>query len=290
MAIRIFAVAIAVTFLLSASASGANPQASLDPVEISIAWDLEQGETPPDGTTVDEADGERFLRVTFRLPADCSKLDQSVERFGYGQTGAQLRQLLWAQGFCDRTEFLARGEKTATHDFVSNLDFTRLPLELIPYSIRCSGVSSREWHQFCDRLADRDDSVCMNERSLPPLTYVPFFFSWVDEADEFKLDCRHYSVDEHSCRLTNSTFLGNITVSERKVICIHDPDGEGIRLWDVRFRDMNRDGLMDAVLSVGQAFHGSAPGGTDRFVLTKRGKDAPLEPLRERRRHHEATR
>ncbi len=170
---------------------------------------------------------------------------------------------------------LQQGATTAPVDFVSSMDFTNLPLTRIPATIRCRGVSSREWSEFCDRIANRDSSVCSGASTMPPLNYATFLEG--PYQDGFRLDCRAYTVDEESCRLQSGTFSGSIEASRDRITCTHEPDGTVVQLYNVSFRDMNHDGIMDAVLSIVEKSGGSAPSPRDHFNLTKRSEGGGLE-------------
>ncbi|MGC4083988.1 MAG: hypothetical protein QM736_18235 [Vicinamibacterales bacterium] len=109
--------------------------------------------------------------------------------------------------------------------------------------------------------------------SPEPVSYVRFLVQSDDATRRLTLDCRPIRVDA-SCRLSASVFIGTATARNGLVRCAFQPPGSGasgLRLTDVTFRDVNRDGVMDAILTVTQeGSRPTSPAPWFTFALTKR--------------------
>ena len=189
---------------------------------------------------------------------------------------------LGARSRCIRASELSRGATEAEYDFVSRIDFRTLPLDLIPYDPHCGGISSDAYWEFCEAVERRDTDVCMLGSYPDHLSWVRFQKVVDLEEVRTKLDCRPLVVDHESCRLHDATFVGEVVVEGTQARCRSDASAVGVRIADVRLRDMNHDGFMDAVVSVVPAGNaGTVRGGSMEFVLTRRGEDAALEWVEE---------
>ena len=204
------------------------------------------------------------LNVELSLPEECEQLDALMDRWGGWQDGAGLSKSFAYAAFCSRMELLSGGARAAKFDFVSEIDFTQMPLALIPYEIDCRGVSSNEFFEYCDNPEVRLGSLCGEGKPVPPLNYVTFSLGWSGQC------APNQSVEQH-CQLVDGYFRGKFVVANGKIDCIRDEQEEedGIKVYDVQFRDMNNDGFMDAIVSVAQVGSFSAPSGRLSFILTK---------------------
>ena len=108
------------------------------------------------------------------------------------------------------------------------------------------------------------------------------FLVQADEATHrLALDCRPLRIEPASCRLSASLFIGTATARNGLVRCAFQPPGSGaagLRLTDVAFRDVNRDGLMDAILTVTQeGGRVPSPAPWFTFALTRRSPTGAFE-------------
>lgn len=259
-----------------------NPSQPLTMRVLDISWPLANGAVVPQGATAVMLERGMGFQVRFRLPADCAALDEAVTQYGDDGTVAFQHERDSAREYCGRARVLTLGTPTARRDFVSRADFTSLSLDLVPYDLRCRGVVSDSWRALCERIRAGDASVC-STGSLPPQVSYARLLTQVDAAtSRVTLACRPVRVDAVTCRLAKSSFTGSMTVSGDVVRCTQQPSATpgalGLRLTDVTFRDVNSDGLMDALLTVVDAgAAASAPPAWLTFVLTKRSAAAPLE-------------
>ena len=273
-----------------ASLAGAeNPTLPSDPFKAELTFSLDEEPSPVKGlpmevishvSSLNEARTEYWVEVEFDLPKDCSLMGQAIDQWGLAFDGIQLGIWSGFNAFCNRMNYLNNGARSADSDYVSNIDFSAMSLELVPFAIECAGVSSTSFFEFCDGLSKRDKGMCASDDPLPPLNYItfnPIRESW--RGDNVGLDCAVYPINQNTCNMTEGQFLGTIEVRNRRIDCLRDSNAEGIRLYDVQFRDMNRDGFMDAVLSVIQVFYASGPAGRETFVLTKKGPKESLISL-----------
>ncbi|MEQ1730956.1 MAG: hypothetical protein ABL982_21515, partial [Vicinamibacterales bacterium] len=222
------------------------------------------------------------FQMRFRLPADCDAFDEAMRTFGDDGSNAVMRLQESSREFCARAKVFTLGSATASRNFVSRVDFTSLSLDLIPYDLRCRGVGSDSLADLCGRVRTRDASVCTTGALPAPLSYARFLAQEDAATHRMTLDCRPVRVDPLSCRLAKGAFVGSIAVRAGMVRCTSEPlattRAMGLRLYDVAFRDVNRDGLMDAILTVvEEGDHGTAPPGWFSFALTKRSVTATLE-------------
>ena len=148
------------------------------------------------------------------------------------------------------------------------------------FVVLCTVASEKEGRALAGALVERGQAACVN--LLPA---VRSFFRWkgeiCDETEQLlKLRCDLRSVDTESCKLSNSMFTGRFEIRGNTIVCIPDSSDPGLQLYDVSFRDVNRDGVMDAILSVGEVrTGGSAPSGWFQFVITRNEPEAPLVRL-----------
>ncbi len=268
--------------LLARPSAAQNPSRPLTMQIIDFSWPLPTGMVVPAGATAVTLDGGMGFQVRFRLPADCDALDEAVRAFGDDGTNAFMRQRESAREFCARAKVFTLGSSTASRNFVSRVDFTSLSLDLVPYDLRCRGVGSDALSDLCERLRTRDASACATGTLPVPLSYAKFLTQEEAATGRMTLDCRSVRVDPVSCRLTRAAFVGTIAVRAGVLRCAPEPlattHAIGLRLYDVAFRDVNRDGVMDAILSVTEeGDRGTAPPGWLMFALTRRSAAAPLE-------------
>lgn len=257
--------------LLASPAYSENPSAPSEPFQAELTFYLDEEPSPLEGvkyniTSQDNSYGGRefLLTVELSLPKECEQLDALMDRWGGWQDGAGLSKSFAYAAFCSRMELLSGGARAAKFDFVSEIDFTQMPLALIPYEIDCRGVSSNEFFEYCDNPEVRLGSLCGEGKPVPPLNYVTFSLGWSGQC------APNQSVEQH-CQLVDGYFRGKFVVANGKIDCIRDEQEEedGIKVYDVQFRDMNNDGFMDAIVSVAQVGSFSAPSGRLSFILTK---------------------
>ena len=268
--------------LLAAPAAAQNPSRPLAMQIIDFSWPLPTGTVVPAGATAVVLDGGMGFQMRFRLPADCGVLDEAVGTYGDDGTNAFLRQVESAREFCARAKVFTIGSSAASRNFVSRVDFTSLSLDLIPYDLRCRGVGSDALAGLCERVRTRDASVCATGALPAPLSYARFLAQEDAATHRMTLDCHPVRVDPLSCRLSKATFVGATAALAGVLRCTQEPlattHAIGLRLYDVAFRDVNRDGLMDAILTVvEEGDRGTTPPGWFSFALTKRSLSAPLE-------------
>lgn len=270
-------------WLLQGSASAQNPSRPLTMQIVDVSWPLPTGMVVPTGAAAVTLEGGMGFQMRFRLPADCDALDEAVRTFGDDGTNAFRRQHESAREFCTRAKVFSLGSPTASRNFVSRIDFTSLSLDLVPYGLRCRGVNSEAFADLCERVQARDASACAAGTVPAPVSYARFLVQEDAATKRMMLDCRPLRVDPLSCRLVKGAFVGTIAVRAGTVRCTQEPLATtrfvGLRLQDVTFRDVNRDGLMDAILSVVEEGNhvDAAPPGWFSFALTKRSVSAPLE-------------
>ncbi len=268
--------------VLAGRAAAQNPSHPLPMQIIDFSWPLPTGTVVPSGATAVTLEGGMGFQMRFRLPADCDALDEAVRTFGDDGTTAFLQQHASARAFCARAKVFTLGTATASRNFVSRVNFTALSLDLIPYDLRCRGAGVATLADLCERVRTFDASVCTSGTAPAPLSYAKFLVQSDAATGRVTLDCRPARADPLSCRLTKAVFVGTIAVRAGVVRCTPAPlattHAIGLRLDDVSFRDVNRDGVMDAILTVvedGQL--GTAPPAWFSFALTKRTVAAPLE-------------
>lgn len=281
---RVLACLALVLGLLPGAAAAQNPSRPLTMQIVDFSWPLPTGMVVPAGATAVTLEGGMGFQMRFRLPTDCDALEDAVRTFGDDGTNAFMRQRESAREFCARAKVFTLGSPTAGRNFVSRVDFTSLSLDVIPYDVRCRGVGNDSLADLCERLRTRDASACGNGTLPAPLSYARFLTQEEATSHRMTLDCRPVRVDTLSCRLAKAVFVGSIAARAGVVRCTQEPlattPSIGLRLYDVTFRDVNRDGLMDAILSVvEEGDHGTAPPGWFSFALTKRSLAAPLERL-----------
>lgn len=269
------------TGVLAGRAAAQNPSHPLPMQIIDFSWPLPTGTVVPTGATAVTLEGGMGFQMRFRLPADCDALDEAVRTFGDDGTTAFRQQHASAREFCDRAKVFTAGTATASRNFVSRVDFAALSLDLIPYDLRCRGAGAA-LAALCERVRTFDASVCASGTAPAPLSYAKFLVQPDAATARMTLDCRPARVDPLSCRLTKAVFVGTIAVRAGVVRCTPEPlattHALGLRLDDVSFRDVNRDGVMDAILTVVEAGQlGTAPPAWLSFALTKRTAAAPLE-------------
>ena len=263
-------------------ASAQNPSRPLTMQIIDFSWPLPTGTVVPAGATAVTLEGGMGFQMRFRLPADCDALDDAVRTFGNDGTNAFQRQYDSAREFCARAKVFTLGSATASRNFVGRVDFTILGLDLIPYDLRCRGTGPDTLADLCGRLRTRDASACATGTLPASLSYARFLTQPDAASGRLTLDCRPLRVDPLSCRLAKAVFVGTLTVRAGTVRCAQEPlattTAIGLRLYDVAYRDVNRDGVMDAILSVAEeGARGTAPPGWFTFALTKRSATAPLD-------------
>lgn len=267
---------------LPAAAAAQNPSRPLTMQIIDFSWPLPTGTVVPAGATPVVLDGGMGFQMRFRLPADCGALDEAVRSFGDDGTNAFQRQVQSAREFCARANVFTLGASTASRNYVSRVDFTTLSLDLIPFDLRCRGVGTDTLADLCQRVEARDASACGTGTMPATVSYARFLTRDEAAAARMTLDCRPVRVDPVSCRLAKAVFTGVIEARNGVVRCTAGPPASahamGIRLSDVTFRDVNRDGLMDAILTVVEERDSGTPApGWFSFALTKRSLSAALE-------------
>lgn len=264
------------------SMAGQNPSRPLAMQIVEFSWPLQTGAVVPQGATAVTLERGMGFQMRFRLPADCTALAEAVGRYGSDESEAFRTQYGRAQDFCNRARVFTLGAPTAGRDFVSRYNFTALPLDVVPYEVRCQGTASAETMDLCARIRARDNSAC-TAGTLPAQVSAARFIVQVDPATKrATLDCRPLRVDPVSCRLTRAQFAGTLTARSGQIRCspLASAGGGALELQDVSFRDINRDGLMDALLSVSEVGTGSTgPGSWFTFALTRRSATAALERL-----------
>ena len=258
-----------------------NPQLSTGPLEISLHFFMPLGSVPLDGGRAEDRGDELVIFYDLELPNDCRKLAQLTDAPGVGMDGVTLNQVSGAWKFCSRVGMLYRGAPSANIDFVSDLDFTDLPLTMVPHDMSCVGETAR-YGDFCDAVGRRDPKVCRDGLTPPEHSFATFVeLEWKLE-ERFMLDCRDYPVDTETCHLTDGLFMGRASMIGNEIVCLDDKDDSsrsGVELYDVHFRDMNHDGFMDAILSFVERQPGSRPDSRTTIVLTQKTPIGPLERI-----------
>jgi len=244
-----------------------NPSADDSPVKIDISWELNGG-TPL----------ASLLNEEFTLPEDCPRLVRSAAVNGNWLDTSSRRVLVGSLAFCRRSHLMERGFESAQLDFVSEEDFSSLSLGLIPPLVLLRGGHSKWSHDLTERAIDRAQVACGGRSPCP-------HYSWAGVDATWDLPSRRSSepveeVDAESCHLHGGRFTGEVELKDGTIHCVWDPTENGVALREVSFRDVNRDGTMDAILSVIEVRDGgSNPYPQDEFVLTRRTADGPLEPV-----------
>lgn len=266
---------------LVASAYAQNPSQPLPMQIVEFSWALPTGAVVPAGATAVTLDRGMGFQMRFMLPADCRAMTEAYGQYGDGGSAALTQQYETAASYCDRARPFTLGSPTAPRDFVSRASFTGLPLDLIPFDLRCRGENTPEWTDLCARVRTHDAAACTVGTLPTPVSYARFLVQTDDATHRLALDCRPARIDPVSCRLSASVFIGSVSSRNGLVRCAFMPPGggiSGVRLTDVSFRDVNRDGLMDAILTVtqeGARAGSSAPSFT--FALTRRSAAGTFE-------------
>ncbi len=228
-----------------------------------------------------------YLDRPFELPEECDKMEEWVQHHIDTFDMRSIREYSYSGAFCNMHALLVKGSKTAKNDYVSRYDFNSLPLDLIPaHAIKCTtGIVSREWIDFCDKIQERSQEICVPNQCRYPLTYATFIlgegvspdFSWSIRTD-------YTAIDQDTCRMRQGEFTGKLVIVNNRVTCRPRSPEEaefdeigGLYLDRVEFRDMNHDGYMDAVIKISETVHGSAPSREAIFVLTRFGDNATLQ-------------
>ncbi|MFN7917026.1 MAG: hypothetical protein U0Q55_16905 [Vicinamibacterales bacterium] len=263
-------------------ASAQNPSQPLAMQIVEFSWALPTGAVVPQGATAVTLDRGMGFQMRFTLPADCRAMTEAYGQYGNGGSAALEQQYTAAARYCERARPFTLGTASATRDFVSRASFTSLSLDLIPFDLRCRGENTPEWSDLCARVRTRDTSACAPGGTLPPQVSYARFLVQADEATHrLTLDCRPLRIEPASCRLSASLFIGTATARNGLVRCAFQPPGSGaagLRLTDVAFRDVNRDGLMDAILTVTQeGGRVPSPAPWFTFALTRRSPTGAFE-------------
>ena len=163
--------------------------------------------------------------------------------------------------YCKQEEIKNTETTKASQDYVSGIDFSRLPLDQIPADVKCAGITGDEWSEFCDKVKNQDQSICYPNECDYPLSYAQFVMIDSRTADRLKMPpmdsswiiyTGYESIDEESCRLDDFSFQGDVEVSSdgKKIVCSSSEDGQEITLNVVHFSDLNADGFQDVTISV----------------------------------------
>lgn len=246
------------------------------------------GEVPAGTVFLEGGDGRRTAVLGLDLPDECARFgDHEVFLNEHVIESSSISVFVAARRYCDRAAQLSRGTPGAEFDYVSAIDFGSLSLDEIPSVLHCSGIVSDTYWEFCETVRRRDPEVCLDGAFDGRLSWVRFH-RVVDNENRTRLDCRPVQVDPATCRLTAGAFVGEIVVDDgadgRRATCRYDPGKGhfGIAIEDVRLRDVNADGYLDAVVAVSEADAGGAlPSARSEFVLTRRGPAGPLEWVEE---------
>lgn len=266
-----------------AASAGQNPSRPLQMRIVDFSWPLANGAVVPPGATAVTLDRGMGFTMRFQLPQQCDALHDAGTRYGVDGSREFRAQYDAADAFCTQARVFTRGSASARRDFVSRVDFTVLSLDLVPYEPRCGNPISQESDDLCGRVRMRDASVCAGGGLPPAISYARFVTGHDAATGRMTLDCRPLKVDPVSCRLAKGRFVGDIAVRAGVIRCTQARQGAeaapGITLVDVTFRDVNSDGIMDAILSVAADAPrpGSQEGTVFSFVLTKRTATTPLE-------------
>jgi hypothetical protein len=250
--------------------------------DITLFWYLAKGVQPPVGAKLLDY-SEPAFEVDFTLPADCSKLHSYYDQYGLNTDMTRIRRIDWALGYCKKQELLAAEEKPVQYNYVSTIDFLSLSLDSVPYNVHCEGMGGDEWFTFCDQVEKEDQSLCYGGPCNFPLSISRFIIDppqgiTPPESDSSWQVYQGFKAIDKSCRLHDGKFLGKITVSETgTVVCNRDPEGDGIRVSVVGFRDMNQDSYMDVVLQACQESYYSHAMGCHEFAITKKSENGCLE-------------
>lgn len=288
---------------IAGEATCRKPEGPPGPGEVSIRFYVPEGVGPLAGATPSSAENERrSVRCAFRLPDECALYDDFSSRYEVAADyQIEINQLIGVSRYCDFEREMGDYPATAAHDHISNVDLGSLPLDLAPWQLHGCGDGSAgniDWFDFCsevdcgigartgagpdasclDHTGFRGPAVCGRGTAPGRLSYVRFF-SDADPPDyEFHLDCTATEIDHESCRLRGGSFIGSLALVDGRVTCKHDPETRaGVALLPVRYRDVNADGFLDAVLRWQTQHGGSAAGGNVRQYLTRRSPDGPIE-------------
>jgi hypothetical protein len=250
-----------------------NPRVDDSPGKAHISWGLNGG-TPL----------EEWIHEEFMLPEDCDRLVRAAAANGDWYDNAPHRALVGSLAFCRRHDLAGMGDPRPQYDFVSEEDFSSLPLELIPPQVLLRSVVNSPWSYESKKDAvERAVAACGTRSHCPHLSWAGVEATW--EASGSGSETVE-KVDADSCHLRDGRFTGEVELKDGTVRCTYDPETNGVELVDVRFRDVDREGTMDVILSVREARDGgSAPYEYDEFVLTRRTPGGPLERVDVEDRH-----
>ena len=154
-----------------------------------------------------------------------------------------------------KTEFaktLRKGDRSPANDFVSQYDFANAALEDLPWELHQLTVAGDEYFDYCDYV----------KKQHPDWNYLEFNFP--DREPR-----RYEKVEKATCRLTDGAFTGELIVSNGTVSATSGDFDRGLKICDIGFTDVNRDGFMDAVLLLVQEWYGSARV-SGVYVLTRK--------------------
>lgn len=281
LACRLGLAAVLFALVVEGRAAAQNPSQPLPMQIVEFSWALPTGSVVPSGATAVTLERGMGFQMRFMLPANCSAMSEAYAQYGDGGSADLRQQYEFAQAYCERARPYTLGSASASRDYVSRASFTALSLDLIPFDLRCLGGNTPEWNDLCARVRARDNAACSTGSLPAEVSYARFLVQADAATHHLALDCRPVRVDAASCRLSSSLFVGSGTVRSGLVRCAFQPPGggaAGVRLTDVTFRDVNRDGLMDAILTVTQeGARGSVPAPWFTFALTRRSATAAFE-------------
>jgi hypothetical protein len=199
---------------------------------------------PYTGEKVQEYDIElpvsRYKKESFRIPADCSRLNSRLLE-GSGHWGNRVERRLWmkADDDCRYLNFLNKYSGKASRDFVSGYDFYNASISDLPLRPGCDL-----------NLLLRNPAAC------PPLMPgMPNFSMFMSNMP------MHQTQEESlkDCRFENGLFRGYIYHTGMGLRCIRDPKAPGYRILSVDFADVNGDNCQDAVLRMVPVGRGARP-------------------------------
>lgn len=266
---------------MATTAAAQHPSQPLPMQIVEFSWALPTGSVVPEGATAVTLDRGMGFRMQFRLPAECAAMADAYAKFGDGGSAALKAQYDGAQAYCERARPYTLSSASASRDFVSRASFATLSLDLIPYDLRCRGENTPEWADLCARIKARDNAACATGTLPPDLSYARFLVQADETTHRLTLDCRPVRVEAASCRLAKAFFAGALTSRGGLVRCAFQSPGSGttgVRLVDVSFRDVNRDGVMDAILTVTlEGGRAASPPPWFTFALTRRSATAAFE-------------
>ncbi len=222
-----------------------NPRVDDSPGKAHISWGLNGG-TPL----------EEWIHEEFMLPEDCDRLVRAAAANGDWYDNAPHRALVGSLAFCRRHDLAGMGDPRPQYDFVSEEDFSSLPLELIPPQVLLRSVVNSPWSYESKKDAvERAVAACGTRSHCPHLSWAGV------EAEPGR------RVDPAARRSRRSTPIAcrrEREVHRRggaeggTVPSTYDPETNGVELVDVRFRDVDREGTMDVILSVREARDGGS--------------------------------